>query len=115
MAGHKTPILLIIQHFFQSFTVHFINAHFVGAAETVLGGAQQAVDVVAVAFKLQDRVHHMLQDLRPRQTSLFGNMPDHKYRHIGFLRKAQELRSAFAHLAYTSGAAVDIAAAAARC
>ena len=58
---------------------------------------------MAVAFKLENCIHHMLEYLRTCDLAVFGNMPDQENRSIALFRKAEQLSGTFPYLGYTAG------------
>ena len=54
--------------------------------------------MVAIAFEVDHRVHHVLEGARPRDRAVLGDVPDQKHRHPALLREAEEPKPAFAHL-----------------
>ena len=59
---------------------HLKHADFVGGAKAVLHPAQNTELMPAVAFKIQHRIHHVLQHPRPGDRALFGHMPNQDQR-----------------------------------
>ena len=56
-----------------------------------------------VAFKVQHRVHHMLQHTRARQGAFLGDMTDQHDADTAGLGRARQVRRAFAHLRHRTG------------
>ena len=73
---------------------HFEHADLVGGAEAVLGRAQHAEGVGAVALERHHRVDHVLDDARPGDLPVLGDMADHDDRRAARLGEAdQRLRA----------------------
>ena len=75
----------------QSALSHLVDAQFAGASKTVLDAAQDAVQVVLVALKLQHRVHDMFQHLGSCQRPLLVDVADENGAHpsvLGILEQA---------------------------
>ncbi len=81
---------------------HLEDAELVGGAEPVLGGAQRAVEAVAVALELEHRVDHVLQHPGAGDRALLGHVPDEEDGGAGVLGQAQEAARRFAHLAHAA-------------
>ena len=65
-----------VAHLPKTIVPHLIDAQFARAAEAVLDATKDAVKMVLVAFKLQDNVHDVLQNLWPCQRSFLIYMAD---------------------------------------
>ncbi len=61
-----------------------------------------------VTLELQDSVHHMLQDLRSGNTTIFGDMPYQEYWCLRVLGKTLKLRRTFPDLGDTARGRFDI-------
>ena len=75
----------------EAIGAHLVDAHFISTSEAVLQGAQDAVGVLAVALELEDGVHHVLQQFRPGDLSLLGDMSDEEHGDAGFLSQGHEV------------------------
>ena len=82
---------------------HLEYADFVRCAEAVFDGADQAVLMVAVALEIHDRIDHVLQDARPCDLTVLGDMPDKNRDAPRILREHHQVKCAFAKLRGTSG------------
>ena len=82
----------------QSCLLHLIDAQLGGGAETVLHGAENAVQVVLVALELDNRVDNVFQNLRTSQRSLLGDVANEDDGHAAGLGKAQQGRGALTYL-----------------
>ena len=65
-----------VADFDQAAALHLEHADFVGRPEAVLGAAQQAVLIEALAFEIQHGVDHVLEDLRAGDGAVFGDVAD---------------------------------------
>ena len=72
-------------------------------AKSVFGGAQDAVGKVTVSFKLQDGIHHVLEDFGSSNGPVFGDVADQKHRRAGFLGKLHQLCGTFPYLGNRAG------------
>jgi hypothetical protein len=61
-------------HLAQALFHHLEDAHLVGGAEAVLGGADDAERVAAVALERQHGVHQVLEQLGARDGAVFGDV-----------------------------------------
>jgi len=61
-----------------------------------------AVRMLARALKVQHRIDDVFKRLRSRQSAIFGDMTDQKYRHLLLLAPEQQLRRHLSNLADTS-------------
>ena len=86
----------------QAGLAHLEDAELVGGAEAVLGGAQHAVEAVAVALELQHRVDHVLEHPGAGDGALLGHVPDEEDGRAGVLGQAQEAARRLAHLAHAA-------------
>lgn len=82
---------------------HLEYADFIRRTEAVLDGADQAVLMVAVALEIHDRIDHVLQDARPCDLTVLGDMPDKNCDATRILREHHQVERAFAKLRGTSG------------
>ena len=83
---------------FESFFGHRKHANFVHRTKAVFDRTHQSVGGMGVAFKVQNRIDHVLQHARASQSTFFGDMPDqHNSRARGF-GHAGEMRRTFTHL-----------------
>ena len=78
---------------------HLEDAELVGGAEAVLGGAQGAEEAVPVAFELEHRVDHVLEDAGAGDRALLGDVADEDDGRAGLLGEAQKDARRLAHLA----------------
>ena len=69
---------------------HLVNTQFRCRPKTVLHRPQDTVNMMPVALKLENGIHHVLQYFRPGYHTIFGNMPDQKYRRRTLFSKAQK-------------------------
>ena len=81
---------------------HFKHAQLVDRTEAVLYGTQKPVLVLAVAFKVEHRVHHVLQNARPRKAAFLGHVAHDEYRGARFLGKAHNRARTLPHLRHTA-------------
>ena len=65
-----------VRHFGKAEAGHFKNADFVGGAETVFNGAQNAELVAAFPFERNHGVDHVLDNARPGDLPVLGDMAD---------------------------------------
>ena len=65
----------------QPVGVHFVNAEFGRRSEAVFDAAEDAIEIMAVAFELQHAVHDVLQHLRSGDASLFCDVADEQNGH----------------------------------
>ena len=92
-----------VRHLGEAAAGHLEHADLVGRAEAVLGRAQQAEGVRAVALEREDRVDHMLDDARAGDLAVLGHMPDEQQRRAARLGEADQRLSGAAHLAHRPG------------
>ena len=86
---------------------HFKHADFIGGAVTVLDGADDAVGLLTLAFKVEHRVHHVFQNLRTRNTAFLIDMTHHDDRHSLALGFVDERERGFLDLRHASRGGVD--------
>ena len=91
-----------VRHFFQPARFHLEHADFIGRAEAIFHGAQNAVNVLAFALEIQNGIHDMLKDFWPGNRARFRDVADDERGHARALRKQHQLRRHFAHLADAS-------------
>jgi hypothetical protein len=60
----------------------------------------------ALAFEIQHGIDHVFEDARARDAAFLGDVADEEDGGAGFLRVTHEARSALAHLAHRTGAAL---------
>src|SRR5581483_4870076 len=77
---------------------HLEHAELVRRAEPVLGRAQDAVRVVAIALELEDTVDEVLEHARPRHRAVLRHMADEDGGDARLLRDAEEPGGGLAHL-----------------
>ena len=65
----------------QTVGVHFVNTQLGRRAEAVFDAAEDAIEIMAVAFELQHAVHNVLQHLRSGDASLFCDVSDKQNGH----------------------------------
>ena len=87
---------------------HLQDADLVGGAEAVLGGTQHPVRAAVLAVERDDAVDEVLQQARPGQRPVLGDLADEEDGHTARLGSAQELRGGLAHLADAPGRAVEV-------
>ena len=96
-----------IFHLNQALVTHFKHADLVGGAVAVLDGADDAVGLLAFPFKIQHRVHHMLQHLRSRDTAFFVHVSHHDHGSTFALCLVDKGKGSFFYLGNASGGGVD--------
>ena len=101
-AGTPGPLaqqgLAGIGHRHHALGAHFKHAQLVDGAEAVFHGAQEPVLVLAVAFEVQHRVHHVLQHTGAGQTAFLGDVAHDEGGRAAFLGVADDGPCALAHL-----------------
>ncbi len=97
-----------IGHSLQAGAGHLEHAELVRRAEAVLRGAQDAVRVVAVALELEDAIDEVLQDARPGDRPVLGDVADQEERDTGLLADAEQPRRRLAHLRDRSRRRADL-------
>ena len=71
-------------------TLHLEDADLVGRTEAILGAAQQAVLVEALALEVEHGVDHVLEDLRAGDRAVLGDVADQKDRRARSTWRAAE-------------------------
>jgi hypothetical protein len=66
--------------------------------------------LVALAFQVQHRVHHVLEHARPRDRAVFRDVTDQKDRRVRALGVVQHREPALANLRHRAGPALEIGA-----
>ena len=92
-----------IADLFQAGFLHFEHADLVGRAEAIFHRAQNAKTVAALAFEVEHGVDHMLEQARPGDGAVFGDVADQKRRQAGFFRQHDDRAGSFAHLRDAAG------------
>ena len=92
----------------QSEFHHLEDAHLLGGAETVLGGAQQAERRRSFALQAEHRVDEMLQGLGTREGAVLGDVAHEDHRDPLLLGQFHEHESALANLPDTAGRAFQL-------
>ena len=87
-----------IAHFAQALLGHHEHAELVGAAEAVLDRAHDTEAARRVAFEVQHRVDHVLEDARTGDLAFLGHVADQQHRRARVLREPHQSRRRFAHL-----------------
>ncbi len=87
-----------IGHLGQAAISHFEHADLVGGAEPVLGAAQDAELVAAIAFEMQHRIHHVLQHTRACQGALFRHVPHQNQAEAALLGQPDQFEPRRPHL-----------------
>ena len=83
---------------FQAFFGHGKNANFIDGAKAIFDGPNEAEAAVRVAFKIQDRVDHVLQHAGASQCAFFGDMADQHNGGASGFGCAREMRGTFPDL-----------------
>ena len=78
---------------------HLEHAELADRAKPVLHGPHHAVGVVPLPFEIQHRVDDVLERFRSGQAAFLGYVSDEEGRDVVPLRREQQLRRGFAHLA----------------
>ena len=78
--------------------MHLEDPNLIGRAKAVFDGSQDSEGVVAFAFKVEHRIHHMLQHPRPCQGSFLGHMANDKDGDVIGLGQLHELSCYLSHL-----------------
>ena len=77
---------------------HREHADLVRRAEAVLDRADDAETAAGIAFEIEHRVDHVLEDARTGDQALLGDVADQEHRGAAFLRVAHQTRGGLAHL-----------------
>ena len=88
--------------FGQTAACHFKHADFVGGAETVFHGAQDAELVAALAFKIQHGVDHMFDHPWTGDLPVLGDMAYQNHRHAAPFGECGQFMRGGAHLRYAA-------------
>ena len=96
-----------VRHFDQPFAAHFENADLESGSESVFNTAQDAVDVVVVAFELQYHVDDVFEDFRTGDDSVFRDVPDDDDGCVGLLRVFHQQCSTLADLRNAARRRID--------
>ena len=88
-----------VVHRGQAIRSHLEDPDLVGRAESVLGGPQDPVAVLAVPLEIDHRVHEVLQGPRARQAPLLGHVADQPDADLLALGHLREAAGHLAHLA----------------
>ena len=99
--GQEQPAGVV--HRPQPIASHLEQADLVAASEPVLDHPQHSQGVVAITRQLQDRVDYVLQELRPCQGTILGDVADQKGRHAPGLRLDHQALGASTDLAGRAG------------
>jgi hypothetical protein len=86
---------------------HGEHADLVRAAEPVLGGAQDAILMAALAFEAQHGIDHMFEHARARDGAILGDVTDQDERATALLGETDQLLRRCPHLADGAGCALD--------
>ena len=86
---------------------HLEHADLVGGAEAVLGGAQDAIGVAAVALEVEHRVDHVLDHLGTGDLAVLGDVADQQQRAALRLGVAHQRLRGGAHLADGAGCGLE--------
>ena len=89
-----------VQHGSEAVASHFQHADFVGSAEAVLDGADNAVLVIPVALEVDDRIYHVLQDARACNLAVLGHVSDEHGDAARVLCKNHQVQGAFPELGH---------------
>ena len=81
-----------------------------GRAEAVLRRAQHPVVLVALAFEVEHRVHHVLEHARAGHRTVLGHVPDQEHRRPRALGVVEQCQGALAHLRHRARAALEVGA-----
>ncbi len=84
--------------FAQAGIAHLEDTDFVGGPEAVLGAAQDAERIAALALKRQDGIDHMLNHTRAGNLAFLGDVADHDDRGRLFLGEPDQFAGAGADL-----------------
>ena len=87
-----------ILHFLQTLLRHREHADFVGGAEPILDCAHQSEAAARIAFEVQHRVDHVLEDARTRDHAFLGHVTDDQHRHARRFGEAHQRSRRLAHL-----------------
>ena len=87
-----------VLHFLQALFGHREHADFVGGAEAILDCAHQPEAAAGIAFEVQHRVHHVLEDARTRDHAFLRHVADEQHRHARRFGEAHQRRRGLAHL-----------------
>ena len=69
---------MVLQVAEQPGVSHFEHPDFTGGTESVLDRSQYTIWMVALSFKVENRIHHVLQNLRTGQCTVLGHMSNEK-------------------------------------
>ena len=72
-----------IGDFDQAVLAHLEDPELIRGSEPVLGGAQDAIHVVAISFERHYRIHHVFQHLWSREVSFLGDVAYQEHRNAG--------------------------------
>ena len=89
---------------------HLEHTQLVGRAEAVLGGAQHAVVLVALALEVEHGVHHVLEHARARHRPVLRDVADEEHRRPRRLGVVEHREPALAHLRHRARAALEVGA-----
>ena len=79
-----------------------------GRTKAVFGGAQNAVGQVAITFKLQYSIHHVLEDFGTSNGAVLGDMTDEENGRSRLLGKFHQLSRTLAYLRYRTCRRLDV-------
>ena len=91
-----------VLNFRQAGVFHFKDPDFVGRTETVFNRPEYSVGMAPFAFKIQDRIHHMLQNAGAGDNSLLGDVSDQKKGSAGFFGPDHQPAGHLPDLGYAS-------------
>jgi sodium/hydrogen exchanger family protein len=86
---------------------HLEHADFVGGAEAVLDGAQDAELVAAVAFEVEHGVDHVLQNARAGEAAVLGHVADQDQGEFAGFSEPDQFETAGSDLRDGAGGAFD--------
>ena len=87
-----------ILHLTKPLLPHLVDADLRGGSEAVFDAAQDTVEVVLVALKLEHRIDDVLQDLRSGEGPLLVDVADEDHGDATRLGEAEQRRGTLAHL-----------------
>ena len=97
-----------VLHLFQSGFPHLKHANLIGRAKTVFHAAQDTVRSMPVPFKIQYRIHHMLQYPRACHHAFFCHMAYNKYCYIHPFCNLKQTGCCFPYLGHAAWGRTDI-------
>ena len=97
-----------IFHLRQPLGLHLKHADFIRGTKPVLGRPEDPIAHVLIPFKVEDAIHHVLQNLWSCNGALLIDMPDHKHRNILAFGQLHQRHSTSLYLGHAAGRTIQL-------